>query len=89
MAERELHINIETLAGGSDAEGRALNDLMDAIDLASDQDQMTWLVRHDGKRIAAIVPADVAQAAEEAVEDILEHQFGPAPLEHPSSRSPE
>jgi hypothetical protein len=34
--------------------------LEDAIDLASDQDQMTWLTDH-GKRIAAIVPVDVAE----------------------------
>ena len=33
----------------------------DAIDLASDQDQATWLTE-DGKRIAAIVPVDVLEA---------------------------
>jgi hypothetical protein len=32
--------------------------LIDAIDLASDQDTTTWLTRADGKRIAAIVPVD-------------------------------
>jgi hypothetical protein len=32
----------------------------DAIDLASDQDQGTWLTE-DGKRIAAIVPVDVLE----------------------------
>jgi hypothetical protein len=34
--------------------------LQDAIDLASDQDQMTWMVS-DGKRVAAIVPVDWAE----------------------------
>jgi hypothetical protein len=34
-------------------------DIADAIDLASDQDQITWLTDH-GKRVAAIVPVDVA-----------------------------
>lgn len=34
--------------------------VQDAIDLASDQDQMTWLVSN-GKRIAAIVPVDQAE----------------------------
>lgn len=33
----------------------------DAIDLASDQDQATWLTE-GGKRIAAIVPVDVLEA---------------------------
>jgi hypothetical protein len=35
--------------------------LLDAIDLASDQNQGTWLLDH-GRRIAAIVPVDVAEA---------------------------
>jgi hypothetical protein len=33
---------------------------MDAIDLASDQDTVTWLTE-DGKRVAAIVPVDMAE----------------------------
>jgi hypothetical protein len=32
------------------------NRLLDAIDLASDHDQVTWLLNDHGKRIAAIVP---------------------------------
>jgi len=36
--------------------------VFDAIALASDQDQITWLAR-DGKRIAAIVPVDVAESS--------------------------
>jgi hypothetical protein len=42
----------------------ALLDLIqDAIDLASDQDQMTYLTNSEGKRIAAIVPVDMAEHA--------------------------
>ena len=37
----------------------------DAVDAAAAQDQITWLTE-DGKRIAAIVPVDVAQAHEDA-----------------------
>lgn len=37
----------------------ALRSLIDAIDLASDQDRVTWLTdREGGRRIAAIVPVD-------------------------------
>jgi hypothetical protein len=48
-------------SGPIDAVGAGM--LRDAIDAASDQDRITWLTR-DGRRIAAIVPVDVAQAAE-------------------------
>lgn len=41
--------------------------LSDAIDAASDQDQITWLTDR-GRRIAAIVPVDVAG---QAVRDVL------------------
>ena len=34
--------------------------LADAIDLASDQGEITWLTEK-GKRVAAIVPVDVAE----------------------------
>jgi hypothetical protein len=37
--------------------GEGVRALEDAIDLASDQDRMTWLVSN-GKRVAAIVPVD-------------------------------
>jgi hypothetical protein len=33
----------------------------DALDLASDQDQPTWITDPDGKRIAALVPAEVLE----------------------------
>jgi hypothetical protein len=36
------------------------HNVQDAIDLASDQDGVTWLTDH-GKRIAAIVPVDTAE----------------------------
>ncbi len=39
-----------------------LDGLADAIDLASDQDGITWLL-YKGKRVAAIVPVDVAENA--------------------------
>jgi hypothetical protein len=45
---------------GSSAETE--DGLQDAIDLASDQDEGTWLTQ-DGKRIAAIVPVDMAEYA--------------------------
>jgi hypothetical protein len=41
------------------------DDLLDAIDAASDQDKMTW-VKRDGKRVAAIVPVSEAEAIEVA-----------------------
>jgi hypothetical protein len=40
-------------------------EFMDAIDAASDQDQMTW-VKRDGRKIAAIVPVSEAEAIEVA-----------------------
>jgi hypothetical protein len=35
----------------------------DAIDAAADQDQITWITE-DGKKVAAIVPVEVAEYAE-------------------------
>ena len=64
MAELELS------ADGTKDFAVVADELMDAIDLASDQDQMTWLVS-DGKRIAAIVPVDVAEAHERDIADVL------------------
>ena len=45
--------------------------IADAIDLASDQDQMTWLTDATGKRIAAIVPVDVAESHEQMISGLL------------------
>jgi hypothetical protein len=46
------------------------DELQDAIDLASDQDTVTWLTR-DGRRVAAIVPADVAGDHERRIAEVL------------------
>lgn len=46
----------------------------DAIDAASDQDRITWLADR-GKRIAAIVPVDVAEYHEQMIADVLATQF--------------
>jgi hypothetical protein len=40
--------------------------MTDAIDNAADQDNITWLVEK-GKRVAAVVPVDVAARYEEAM----------------------
>jgi len=55
----EVHAAVGTL-GWEDASEAIHSGLEAAIDLASDRDQMTWLTDH-GKRIAAIVPVDVAE----------------------------
>jgi hypothetical protein len=51
----------------------------DAIDLASDQDKITWLTV-GGKHIAAIVPVEVAEAHERMMAKVLAAQFGGEPL---------
>jgi len=38
-------------------------EVVDAIDAASDQNRVTWLKDGQGKRIAAIVPVDLAEFA--------------------------
>lgn len=58
MTDRELEL--DTPLPSSE---KLLEDLIDAVDLASDQDQATWLTS-DGKRIAAIVPVDMAEYAD-------------------------
>lgn len=45
--------------------------LGDAIDAASNQDQVTWLTE-DGKRIAAIVPAGVAERELRTVDEVFD-----------------
>jgi hypothetical protein len=49
--------------------------LRDAIGLASDQDQITWLTE-GGRRIAAIVPAGVAERHEQDIEGVLSTPAG-------------
>ena len=56
VGDRELELS----ADGTKDFAVVADELMDAIDLASDQDQMTWLVS-DGRRVAAIVPVDQAE----------------------------
>ena len=46
-----------------------------AIDLASDQDRLTWLTSQ-GKRVAAIVPVEVAEAHERMINDVLSAPAG-------------
>lgn len=46
--------------------------VMNAIDAASDQDTITYLV-YEGKRIAAIVPAAVAGHHQGCMGEVLEH----------------
>jgi hypothetical protein len=63
MADHEL--NVTGWLGGDGPVDATL--LADAIDIASDQGQITWLTetqRTHRKRIAAIVPVDLAEAAE-------------------------
>lgn len=39
----------------------------DALDLASSQDQSTWVTDPDGKRLAALVPVEVLEFYESAI----------------------
>ena len=61
MADLELNLErlliSRTVLPDTDATLDELNNLIDAIDLASDQDTTTWLTV-DGKRIAKIAPVD-------------------------------
>lgn len=64
MAENETDVGALFTAIATEAEVSATaGRLGDAIDLASDQGQGTWLVQ-DGKRLAKIVPVDEAETAE-------------------------
>jgi hypothetical protein len=49
--------------------------LMNAVDAASSQDQITWLTEN-GKRVAAVVPVDVAEAHEAAIAEVLHTKIG-------------
>jgi hypothetical protein len=57
VSDREL--DVTPLMGTLDITQAWLVELGDAVDNASDQDRVTWLTRH-GKRVAAIVPVDLA-----------------------------
>jgi hypothetical protein len=62
----------EVLATGQGLEGREteLERYRDATDLASDQDQIVYLL-HNGERVAAIVPRDVAEEHERQIAEVL------------------
>ena len=45
--------------------------LWTALDAAQEQNQVTWVL-YNGRRIAAVVPVEVAEAAEEAARDQLQ-----------------
>lgn len=64
----------EVIIDGSDRDlARAL---VDAIDNASDQDRITWLTTAAGKRIAAIVPVDVAESHEQMIATVMRTPVG-------------
>ena len=61
MRSLEVHARKQLpIPDGFDAREHLLSDLEDAIDLASDLGRATWLL-DNGRRIAAIVLADVAE----------------------------
>ncbi len=61
MSEQSLEVHaIKDRSRLGDRREKLLENLEDAIDRASDQDGITWLTSR-GKRIAAIVPVDVAE----------------------------
>ena len=59
MTDRELAID----ELGADTPDVVALDMRDAIDLASDQNQITWLTSA-GKRVAAVVPVGDAEYTE-------------------------
>jgi hypothetical protein len=56
--------------------------LTDAIDAASSQDEITWLTEN-GKRVAAVVPVDVAEAHDAMIERVLSTPTGPPEVRYP------
>jgi hypothetical protein len=56
VPDRELDID-RVMTGNDEEPGYGLGAVQDAVDLASGQEQMTWIM-HEGRRIAAIVPVD-------------------------------
>ena len=70
-----IELDVSALVSGNDVADWAgsvdpLDALMNAIEAASDQDQMTWLTEN-GKRVAAVVPVDVAEAHEQWMASVL------------------
>ncbi len=75
-------IDIIAMLAVSDDEGFDLGPLLEAVEAASSQDGITWLTEN-GKRIAAIVPVDVAEAHEAAIARVLATLMGPRPVRFP------
>ena len=69
-APEELELNMERYCSGAE-----LDDLGDAIDNASDRDRITWLVS-EGRRIAAIVPVEVAEHYTRMLSGVTERPAG-------------
>jgi hypothetical protein len=68
MADYELKLNVNCEADPSE--------FADAVDRASDQDGITWLVDGpSGRRIGAIVPVDVAEDHQASMAAAAEHAF--------------
>lgn len=69
----------EVCLAGDDIDG-IHDEVMDAFDAASDQDQVTWVTDAAGKRLCAIVPVSVAEhydAAADLVTAVLDAPAGP------------
>lgn len=62
----------ELLAAAGGAGEHVVEELVDAIDGASDQGQFTWLL-DAGKPVAAIVPVDSAEDILARLGEVLEH----------------
>jgi hypothetical protein len=55
-------VNEAQVTNGDEAKD-VYDTLMNALDLASDQDQVTFITDERGKRIAAVVPVEFAERA--------------------------
>jgi len=65
-------LNLSGIRQGYEGAGEFYEDVMNAVDLASDQDTITYLV-YEGRRIAAIVPVDVAEHYLGCMGEVAEH----------------
>lgn len=65
-------LNLDRMRQGGEGVGDFYEDTMTAIDAASDQDTITWVV-YGGKRICAIVPVDVAEHHLGCLGEVLEY----------------
>jgi hypothetical protein len=76
MAENEL--DLSHLSDDDESNGKIWN----AFEAAASQDRITWLTE-DGKRVAAIVPVDVAEAHEAMIADVLRTPVGKPEVRYP------